>query len=428
MHGSFWNDYYRPATLDDTLMANDIRLKIKQWISSWEKEEVTKNAMILWGEAGIGKTTTAFAIAKEFGVTVIEMNASDLRDRQSIKNVAGLASVYMDLFSLDRKGFSKVILMDEADNILDTRSRGGGGDTGGMNELLNVIKNTKNPIILTMNDFYGFRRKSGGTDIINLSLTIEFKLYNRKRDVDYNENVRKLRTNIMKMVEESDLRISQSDVSQILERNFPDIRGIINDVQSIALSSNSEMNENLAESSRDTENSIFEAMKEVFRGRNYEKILDVLKDKDFETSDLILWIDKNLPSEAIDQKDLMNAFDILSNGDIYMGRVMRKQHFRYRTYAEDISAGVFNGIKNVNKKFVKYEFPSMIMRMSRSRSSRGARNIALAKIGKFTHTSSKGARELLWFYSALASISGENRKELMLLLGLDEKQMEIITK
>ncbi|EQD29046.1 replication factor C large subunit [mine drainage metagenome] len=88
-------------------------------------------------------------------------------------------------------------------------------------------------------------------------MTIEFKLYNRKRDVDYNENVRKLRTNIMKMVEESDLRISQSDVSQILERNFPDIRGIINDVQSIALSSNSEMNENLAESSRDTEKFYF---------------------------------------------------------------------------------------------------------------------------------------------------------------------------
>ena len=232
MKGVFWNDFYRPTNLDDTLMANDIRIKIKNWIESWQMGEVTKNAMILWGEPGLGKTTTAFAIANEFGVPVIEMNASDLRDRQSIKNIAGLASIYMDLFSIEKKGFSKVILMDEADNINDSRSKNGSSDTGGMNELLNVIKNTRNPIILTMNDFYGFRRKSGGSDIINNSLSIEFKLYNRRRDIDYNENVRKLRTNIIKIVEENGFRISQNDVSVIIERNFPDIRGIINDVSS----------------------------------------------------------------------------------------------------------------------------------------------------------------------------------------------------
>ncbi|MHB1492355.1 MAG: replication factor C large subunit [Thermoplasmataceae archaeon] len=426
MHGVFWNDFYRPASLEDTLMANDIRIKIRDWVDSWKKGEVTRNALILWGEAGIGKTTTAFAIANDFGVPVIEMNASDLRDRQSIRNIAGLASVYMDLFSMERKGFSKVILMDEADNFIESRRNGKGSDTGGMNELLNVIKNTKNPIILTMNDYYGFRRKTSGSEIINLSLTIEFKLYNRKRDIDYNENVRKLRSNIMKIVEENGFRISQSDVSTIMERNFPDIRGIINDVQSISINSNSSMDENLAEGMRDSTNSIFEIMKEIFRGRNYETILNKLKDKDFDTSDLILWIDKNLPKEAEDPVDLMNAFRILSDGDMFLGRVMKKQHFRYKTYAEDISAGVFNGISNVNKTFVKYEFPSMIMRMSRSKSSRVVRKNTLKKIGLLTHSSSGQVSELLWFYSAIASTSKENRAELMNALGLDEKEMEIL--
>ena len=141
-----------------------------------------------------------------------------------------------------------------------------------MNELLNVIKNTRNPIILTMNDYYGFRRKSGGSDIINNSLSIEFKLYNRRRDIDYNENVRKLRTNIIKIVEENGFRISQNDVSVIIERNFPDIRGIINDVQSIAINSNSSMMENLAEGQRDSATSIFEIMKEnclLYRYRRF---------------------------------------------------------------------------------------------------------------------------------------------------------------
>ncbi len=427
MKGLFWNDFYRPKSLDDTLMANDIRIKIKGWVESWQRGEVTKNALILWGDPGLGKTTTAFAIANELEVPVIEMNASDLRDRQSIKNIAGLASIYMDLFSIEKKGFSKVILMDEADNINDSRSKNGSSDTGGMNELLNVIRNTRNPVIITMNDYYGFRRKSGGSDIINNSLSIEFKLYNRRRDIDYNENVRKLRTNIIKIVEENGFRISQNDVSVIIERNFPDIRGIINDVQSIAINSNSSMMENLAEGQRDSATSIFEIMKEIFRGRNYEKIFELLRDKDFDTSDLVVWIDNNLPMEAEDPLDLVNAYEILSTADIYLGRVIKKQHFRYKVYAEDISAGVFNGISTVNKKFVKYEFPSMIMSMSRSKGSRSARKNALKKIGKITHTSSKGAADLLWFYSAIASTSKENKIELMELLGLDEKEMEIIT-
>ena len=106
--------------------------------------------------------------------------------------------------------------------------------------------------------------------------------------------------------------------------------------------------------------------------------------------------------EAEDPLDLVNAYEILSTADIYLGRVNK-------VYAEDISAGVFNGISNVNKKFVKYEFPSMIMSMSRSKSSRSTRKNALKKIGKITHSSSKGASNLLWFYSAIASTSKENK-------------------
>ena len=69
----------------------------------------------------------------------------------------------------------------------------------------------------------------------------------------------------------------------------------------------------------------------------------------------------------------------------------------------------------------------MIMSMSRSKGSRSARKNALKKIGKITHTSSKGATDLLWFYSAIASTSKENKIALMELLGLDEKEMDIIT-
>ena len=68
----------------------------------------------------------------------------------------------------------------------------------------------------------------------------------------------------------------------------------------------------------------------------------------------------------------------------------------------------------------------MIRRFSETKGSRSVRKNTLLKIGKYNHVSSRSAAELLWFYSSMFRMSNLYRKEISKILGLDEKEEEII--
>ena len=61
---------------------------------------------MLYGPPGVGKTALVNAAAKEFGFTIIEMNASDARSEKAINEVAKPATSYvaLDNFSAASKG------------------------------------------------------------------------------------------------------------------------------------------------------------------------------------------------------------------------------------------------------------------------------------------------------------------------------------
>ena len=60
-----------------------------------------------------------------------------------MKKIALMASEYRDLLEDNSKTPDRLILIDEADNRFEARNKSTGGDTGGMSELLDIIKNTK---------------------------------------------------------------------------------------------------------------------------------------------------------------------------------------------------------------------------------------------------------------------------------------------
>src|SRR3989338_3344222 len=65
-------------------------------------------ALLMHGPVGVGKTSMIYAIAKELNYEVIELNASDIRNKDAISSVLGISSKQMSLFA---KG--NVILVDE---------------------------------------------------------------------------------------------------------------------------------------------------------------------------------------------------------------------------------------------------------------------------------------------------------------------------
>lgn len=107
-----WVEKYRPKTLDEVVGQDHIIQRLKRYV----KEGSMPNLMFT-GPAGVGKTTTAIALAKEtlgeyWRQNFLELNASDARGidtvRNEIKSFCRLKAVGSPF---------RIIFLDEVDNM-----------------------------------------------------------------------------------------------------------------------------------------------------------------------------------------------------------------------------------------------------------------------------------------------------------------------
>ena len=73
-----WSEKYRPQSIIDLVGNEEARAAFVEWFGKWKKG--TK-PLLLVGPPGIGKTTIAYLLAKQFGYDVIGLNASDIRNK-----------------------------------------------------------------------------------------------------------------------------------------------------------------------------------------------------------------------------------------------------------------------------------------------------------------------------------------------------------
>ena len=131
------------------MVGNKKEIKIiQEWVKNW-KEGNPQIPLLLVGPPGIGKTTLALIIAKEFSEH-IELNASDKRSQDAIKATIGESSSSRSLFGDEYK----LIILDEIDGIHGTNDR------GGVKAIGEIIKKSHHPMIFTANDFYSKRLQS----------------------------------------------------------------------------------------------------------------------------------------------------------------------------------------------------------------------------------------------------------------------------
>lgn len=388
-----WTEKYRPKNLDEIYGNERAITVIRNWAIKWKEGDIPKHrALILVGKPGVGKTTSALALANDFGWMAVELNASNARNAAMIKRVAtygALNETFDDYgkFIQSKQGGRKLIILDEADNLYEKVERSEGvddfSDKGGKKAIVETIKITNQPIILTVNNYYNLIKGSGEV-LKQLCTTVQY----------YEVNTNQIIELLKRICLEENIIVDFKLLKTIADRCKGDIRSALNDLQSICLNKQHVDIKSLdVLGYRDREKIIFDALRDVFKSRNIQSLKKENYDIDIPPETFLLWINENLPREYLDIDDLIKGYDAITKADLFFGRVFKRQYYGLWSYAYDIMNGGVSIAKSHNYGNIKYYPPIWIKEMTRSKTTRGIRDSVIKKIGRLCHNSAKKSRE-----------------------------------
>ncbi|MDR3205944.1 MAG: replication factor C large subunit [Candidatus Methanoplasma sp.] len=410
-----WTEKYRPRSLTGIVGNPGPSKDLLAWGRSWESGPPEKRAVVLMGPPGVGKTSSAFALANDMGWDVVEMNASDQRTGEAIKNTA-LRGAFSNGFSDSGEyakggGRRKLIILDEADNLF------GNADRGALPVINELIKTTLQPVMLTVNDFYALSRKSSAIKTDTIQITIK---------KPSSQSVVKA---LAVIASAEKVSASPEALERIAENAGGDMRAAVRDLESLALGSASVTQEAAGRlSGRESRQDMYGVLDRMFRKDDPMGSRRALMEADTDPETAILWVDENLPYEYTEPGDLVRGYEKLSRADIFLGRVHRRQHYRFWAYAGDMmTAGVSVARFGRSHTRDRLKFPMYLSKMSRSKMVRNMRSSVCLKLAVFLHTSTKRIRlDMLNPIRELASNDPEIRVMLLRDAGLEQEELAFV--
>ncbi len=453
----------RPDTLDRMSGNPEAISELRKWAHAWQSPHGLPRlrAALLAGPPGVGKTTAAIALAHDLGWGLVEMNASDARNRLSIEQVAGRASLTNafsmtgELFST-RRGQHTLILLDEADCLFardtegsatevapptfreflrnrygnldalakswelggtpgpakftewsqvpasggrskavrspaaqrdladwgETKTRPDFSDRGGLGAIARLVRETRQPVVLTVNDPKALSRYSPvfRTGVARISFW-------PLRDTD-------LRSVVRRVALSEHLQISSGAADAIVRRSHGDLRAALNDLDAVSALPPGRDQEVLL-GTRDVTSDFFDLTREILDSPRVYRSVEIRNRLDATPDDLLPWIEENLPRATRDPTARLAAYVQLAEADLLLSRARRFRTYGLWSYASELMTGgvslaLAQGNGHAPDRVV---FPQFLGEMGRSRAVRAVRSSLLAKSGRMLHMSRRKAAE-----------------------------------
>lgn len=399
-----WTEKYRPQTLSQIVGHKKAVDELVSWAQAWTHGVPENKAVVLYGRAGIGKTTAAHALAHDMGWEIIELNASDQRTAEIIGKVAGSAS---QMSTLDGSGVKRLVMMDEADNIHGT------ADRGGERAVIELIKKTSQPIILIANELYD----------------MSSELRNACKPVQFNSVLsRSMIPALRRIAEAEGISCGMGVLEKIAENSNGDLRSAINDLQAIAQGKNRLELKDIITGERDTKENIFKVLVKIFKRTNIIEAHSAIFNLDENPEDFIQWVDENLPVEYTEINDLEKGYHYLSRASVFLGRVGRRQNYNMWRYASVLmTAGVVVARSRRYTGFMKYQPPSLWRKLGQTKSMRRIRDSTARKIGSHCHVSMSFTRShLMPFFMSMLN-DERYAPDVAAVLGLEPEEIAFLT-
>jgi len=295
-----WSEKHRPQIISDMVGNEEARAAIMEWFAKWKKG--TK-PLLLVGPPGIGKTTIAYLVAKQFGYDMIGLNASDARSKSRINEI--LTPVLGNVSVLG----TPMIFVDEVDGIH------GRGDYGGAAALVDILKEPTVPIILAANDDTLDKMK-GIKKVVKI---IHFKRIAPRLLRVYLENILK----------KEGAKLSPGSLIKVIDKSHGDIRSMINLTQSLVTGFNPQ-----TDTSFESIN-VEDGVNAFFKANSIEEARGVLYSMQIDPRQKIDAFYSSIITSDLDNKTLAKYLQVISNADILYGKILKTQNWRLLRYLND---------------------------------------------------------------------------------------------
>ena len=188
--------------ISDFVGNENSRKKIIEWFVKWTNGS---KPILLVGPPGVGKTSFVHALSREFNIDLVELNASDTRN----KNM--LAQVIFPIFSnVSLTGKNYVLFLDEIDGISKRE------DSGGVDFLVELFKEPTIRVIMAAN-----KSNEAVKKISRVSKTVTFAPIPPRLPMLYLDKILKTQNSSLKV----------NDKLELVRNSIGDIRSLMNAAQ-----------------------------------------------------------------------------------------------------------------------------------------------------------------------------------------------------
>ncbi|MDO5844714.1 MAG: replication factor C large subunit [Methanocorpusculum sp.] len=302
-----WAEKYRPQHLSDILGNAAAVKQMNEWARNWTNES---RPLLLTGKPGIGKTSAALALARDYNWEVLELNASDARTKTIIERVAGNSAQTASLFGSDKK----LIIIDEADNLE------GNADRGGARAIADLLKDAKQPVILIANDAYGVSESIRRLcDAVLFRAITPQTLSKRMREICSIEKI----------------NCGEDALSAISESSAGDMRCAVNMLFGSAAGKENIHADDVNTSQKDERATIFDLVGGVYSAAPDARLQKLSRECEEKPDYIVQWIEESLPL-ITDRRRRTGSYRRISRADVYLGRTLFRQYYTLWRYATSL--------------------------------------------------------------------------------------------
>ncbi|HEX7032674.1 MAG TPA: AAA family ATPase [Nitrososphaera sp.] len=364
-----WSEKYRPKTVQEMVGNERARLAALKWLAGWVSGS---KPLLLVGPPGTGKTTLVHALARQFDFDLVEMNASDARNKETM--LARIMPVFQNTANLIGKKI--MLFLDEVDGI------SGREDSGGLDVLIDLMKEPTVPVIMAAN-----AKSTKIKDLAKVCKTEEFSPVPPRLLMLFLDHV----------LQSENVNLGPGDRISIVNNSRGDIRSMLNSAQSRASGYATVSNRDIVDID------IADAINGYFNAGTIDQASQFIANADASypdprygaspedrRKDMIAALFSSIVSSKIAQEDLAYMLDVLSKADTIVGRANARREWRLLKYVSSIiSAGLYERSRKKGIKYTQYAMPWPVMGpiFARSQSTRKI----LAELAPALHTSKSSA-------------------------------------